>query len=1047
MAKSKEEWYFGKKPTKKHLIDPEDKYFLRVGDASKLTTVDALEDFFTAKEDENKPGMDILRMMSEPSFIWMATKILTGINLTPLQAAVYQEMYSRPSSLVIGSRGFAKSFGIALVLSLKAALTASELHGGPGFRAVVVGSGFRQSKIIFEYMEKIWSMSTVLQSICRTGRGGDGPYREQDRFTMRINGNTIMAIPVGDGSKIRGLRANMVACLSGDSLVETNGGIIRIKDPIAGKSLVTGDASMHLECPEGFVETHPTDVYEVHLERGFVMRCSGWHRVMTKEGWRVAKDLMDEYIEFKNHYRFPTEILKISVRAKHEATKTATIDEKAAWLLGVLSSEASHITYDETEVKLGGLEEYRFIYDGNKSVKKNTRWDRAIHECVDLDKRYVSWVILRSPRSVVLAYLSGLFVGNKAELSRVFSNDGYISCEVTFTTKHERMLHDVQILLWKLGFLNHRIVGDRIIWSGPIALALADLLDVPYWKPIIKGYRIPVVTKENYPNWLKVDKVIKLKEKQSLYDYILPVTHSFYAEGLRQHNCDEANALSEEIFETVIMGFTATSSDPMANVEYYAKMDYLREKGDIDALRELAESYNVHKNQSIISGTAGYQFQPLYKYFERYRKIIESGGDVQKLKQAMPDAEIGEAFDHRDYSICRIPYGFMVEKGGVKGFMDDASLARSRLTMDDDRFLNEYETIFTKDSTGFFKASVIHANTIKYPLSTIGDRVGENDCLGHLFGMDVASENDRLAIAVLAVYPSHCKLKNIWTTDRASFEKRKELRLTNITDYYGFCVRKARELMQCYPPMRSHPMGAYFAIDKGGGGIAIMEAFHDTSKLLLNEECLYEYRDPTNPKPSDLIQDGDHSLWMVNFSNRDIINKFYYGGKSILGRGKIKFPEWDIIELERAMDADAEKRHKFVEYCDNELVLFDTVEDNYQEIYKCIEELTGIQEERSASGKTTTFTMRGRKNAEGKVVFRHKDRATALLLSILLYQQYAELTDPMDLLEDNSKKQDKRDENYMWNPINQLAIALNKSSEAFYRANEILQEDDNALYY
>ncbi len=477
-------------------------------------------------------------------------------------------------------------------------------------------------------------------------------------------------------------------------------------------------------------------------------------------------------------------------------------------------------------------------------------------------------------------------------------------------------------------------------------------------------------------------------------------------------------------------------------MEHFAKLRYLTRTGDIDALREASESYKVTRNQIIISGTAGYQFQPLYKYYDRYRKFIESKGNLTQLKQSMPNEDIPEGFDYKDYSICRIPYS--VIKNTIEGFMDDKALSRSKATMDDERYLNEYETVFTKDSIGFFKASIIHENTIKYPLATIGDNVGENECLGHLFGMDVASENDRLAIAVLAVYPNHCKIKNIWTTDRASFEKRKELNLTKLTDYYGFCVRKARELMQCYPPMRSHPMGAYFAIDKGGGGIAIMEAFHDTSKLMMNEQSLYEFRDPDNPKPSDLLQDGDHALWMVNFTGQDIRNEFYYGGRSLIGRGKVKFPYWDNVELERAMDADATKRERFMEHCDNELVLFDTLEDTYQEIYRMVEELTSIIVTRSAAGRTETFTTLGKKNADGKMVFKHKDRATALLLSLLLYQRYLGMVDPVDMLPEELQRKDRRRGHMrMWKPTNQTAIALNRHSGGFIRINQKLHNTED----
>ena len=169
LVKSENEFIFGQKPTEKQLVFPDKHFILGLGDISKIPTVDIFDKFFTNPLEESKQeGMDILRMISEPAFIWMACKILFNITLYPMQAAIYSEVYNRPFSILCGSRGFSKTFGAGIVLALKAALTAPKIHGGPGFQAVVVGSGFRQSKLVFEYMDNLWKSSPVLRSICDT---------------------------------------------------------------------------------------------------------------------------------------------------------------------------------------------------------------------------------------------------------------------------------------------------------------------------------------------------------------------------------------------------------------------------------------------------------------------------------------------------------------------------------------------------------------------------------------------------------------------------------------------------------------------------------------------------------------------------------------------------------------------------------------------------------------------------------------------------------------------------------------------------------------
>ena len=88
------------------------------------------------------------------------------------------------------------------MLSLYALLRALLL---PKRKVVVVGAAFRQSKVLFEYMETIWRNAPILRDICS---GSSGPRRDVDRCVMRINESTVTCLPLGDGQKIRGQRAN-----------------------------------------------------------------------------------------------------------------------------------------------------------------------------------------------------------------------------------------------------------------------------------------------------------------------------------------------------------------------------------------------------------------------------------------------------------------------------------------------------------------------------------------------------------------------------------------------------------------------------------------------------------------------------------------------------------------------------------------------------------------------------------------------------------------------------------------------------------------------
>lgn len=154
-----------------------------------------------SQDDIERPDKHLLKIFRDISYIGSTCKLLFGIELHPIQIAILQEFWTRPFPMFIASRGFGKSFLMSLYCILKCTFV-------PGTKIVVVGAGFRQSKILFEYMENIWRTSPILRSIFNGN--DDGPRRDVDRCTLRLGDSWTIAIPMGDGSKIRGLRAHII---------------------------------------------------------------------------------------------------------------------------------------------------------------------------------------------------------------------------------------------------------------------------------------------------------------------------------------------------------------------------------------------------------------------------------------------------------------------------------------------------------------------------------------------------------------------------------------------------------------------------------------------------------------------------------------------------------------------------------------------------------------------------------------------------------------------------------------------------------------------
>ena len=153
------------------------------------------------KTDIENPDRHLVKLLKNPEYFGNTCKLLFDIELHPIQVAILQEFWTRPFPMFVASRGFGKSFLLALYAFLKCIFV-------PGTKIVIVGAAFRQSKVIFEYMETLWRNSPIIRSIFNGN--DDGPRRDVDRCTMRLGTSWAIAIPLGTGEKIRGLRAHII---------------------------------------------------------------------------------------------------------------------------------------------------------------------------------------------------------------------------------------------------------------------------------------------------------------------------------------------------------------------------------------------------------------------------------------------------------------------------------------------------------------------------------------------------------------------------------------------------------------------------------------------------------------------------------------------------------------------------------------------------------------------------------------------------------------------------------------------------------------------
>ena len=134
----------------------------------------------------------------------MAAYDLLNVDFAPIQRLVFEDMWFKNYVITIMGRGGGKTFMLGVLAVLSCMLY-------PGYRVGLIGPVFRQSKMIFSEVEKLYSKSGLFREVCekRPTRGSDTCY-VRFKAAGGFSGSHIEALPLGDGSKIRGSRFYLI---------------------------------------------------------------------------------------------------------------------------------------------------------------------------------------------------------------------------------------------------------------------------------------------------------------------------------------------------------------------------------------------------------------------------------------------------------------------------------------------------------------------------------------------------------------------------------------------------------------------------------------------------------------------------------------------------------------------------------------------------------------------------------------------------------------------------------------------------------------------
>ena len=994
-----------------------------------------------------------LSLMRNPKYFYWTVKTLLNIELLPEQVSVLRELWIRSFPMYIASRGFGKSFLLAVYCTLRCTLM-------PGTKIVIVGAAFRQSKIIFEYMDTIWKNAPLLQSVCSDA---SGPRRDIDRCLMKINDSWTMAVPLGDGSKIRGLRAHTIIADEFNSIP-----VDIYETVVAGFAAVSAKPTDNVKQAakrkkmqaEGRWSDKQEGIYQDRQQNQSILAGTcGYDFEPFADYWRKYKNTIKsrgdiskinggvegevpEYMKRLDWKQFSV------VRIPYELIPEGFMDDQQVTRARATMHNGIY------QMEYGACKDPNTLIQTSEGLKKII--DIKIGDLVLTHKgrfRKVTKKMYRKVSEDILAYKTyGYNNYIKTTLNHPFwiKDDEFIPisnglsetslinlCELN----HNEYLHIENIVSGALETLcgkylypqssqssvnlyQQRLIRNNNEQQTQIALATQYKLKQTSVSYIQNNSNIP---KNSIPNIIKLN-----------YDFGLIIGY-YAAEGSIGSNGKQVEFALDEHKDTVYQKQLMRS---IKNTFGFNGKLYIKNKNTASIVINSRLVSDIMKYICPgLSANKLIKHDILFSNSEFLRGVIEGywngDGHIRKnralvhcinqsllcqirlalsyfgISSSLMDASQGNDYNltisgNNYYRFMHVIYGKEIKHSNKNQFIiNDGN--RSLFNIIDkqlefyDGYVynleveedNSYSTLnatvhncFTSDSQGFFKRSLIeaataHTRNIEKPgwpsyCNNVFDVVtrGQPD-RQYVFGVDPASEQDNFALIVLELHPEHQRLVYSWTTNKKDFQARVRMGLTDISDYYSFCVRKIRELMRVFPCVR-------IGIDSQGGGFAIAEGLADDAKIQPGERKILPIIEDGKSKPTDDIA-GDHILEYINFASAEWTSKSNHGLRKDIEDKVLLFPRFDTLTLTLMTEKDKIQFNSLRETFGDSaaLKLYDTLEDCVMDIEELKTELTTVVVSVTANGRER-FDTPEIKLDTGKKGRMRKDRYSALVIANML---------------------------------------------------------------
>jgi len=444
---------------------------------------------------------------------------------------------------------------------------------------------------------------------------------------------------------------------------------------------------------------------------------------------------------------------------------------------------------------------------------------------------------------------------------------------------------------------------------------------------------------------------------------------------------DEFGAIPEETFEIVLSPFTAVHANPAQRAAIARFVKRLKAMNVDPDIIDFVQNTQDFGNQIVISGTATYKYNHLYKRFKTYKTFIDAKGNPEEVKKAIEERSLAttgrmtsvsqDDINHmirmyKHYAIMQLPYHALPE-----GFLDEDTIRSNKATFSSYRFMQEYEAQFPDDSNGFIKRSLIESATPRQPenIPVVIELYGDPRCV-YVMGVDPARWNDNLAVVVLKLTQRGKEIVYCDAWDRKEF---------------GESARRIRDICQRFNIQ-------YIAMDKGGGGDAIQEWLCKKQDGIKSDELIWPIPDQLE-KTADLAAPGKKILDLVNFAG-NWSPEAAHGLEAAINQRNLLFPykgeDTEVIrQYLRYYNVqninESERQRLFVELWG--LDDWDAQEQNvessvgiFNNINECINETCAIMKETTEGGTERFILPRLADQPEG-LDMRRRDRFSALMLA------------------------------------------------------------------